>query len=339
MDGFELVKEIKRRLELSTATIMMLTSSGQRGDALRCEELGISAYLLKPVRQLELREAIIRVLSAKGRDGPIRLLTRAFSQPGIGVGKTLQILVAEDNLVNQMLMVRMLEKRGHHVDLASNGRQALSALEKGTYDLVLMDVQMPEMDGLEATILIRKRERFTGGHLPVVAMTALVMKGDRERCMEAGMDGYLTKPIRPRELDDVLERFQSRDHEHTPVVETVDGSSLGVSGEELLERINGDRVFLSELLALFRADYPVQICSAREAIARKDASGLQKVGHSLKGALGNLAAPAASRIASDLESMANAGDLSLADARVTELEKELLVVTAALESLSAEAVQ
>jgi CheY-like chemotaxis protein len=339
MDGFGLVEQIKQKLDISTSTIMMLTSGGQRGDAARCGELGISAYLLKPVRQSELREAIARVLGAKEQPGPKPMITPYSLNDGGDPKKSLRILLAEDNPINQKLAIRMLEKRGHHVAVASNGTQALSALEIGSYDLVLMDVQMPEMDGLEATMLLRKREELTGHHQAVVAMTALVMKGDRERCISAGMDGYLSKPIRPQELDEVLDRYLSMNREDIPVVESRDLQEAPVCAEELLERIDGDRVFLGELLELFRADYPDQIRTARAAAAENDAATVQEVGHALKGALGNLAAPAASRIASGLESMGKTGDMALAGIRVTELESELAKVVQALEGLCLEAVQ
>ena len=339
MDGFSLVEQIKQRLDISPSTIMMLTSGGQRGDAARCGELGISAYLLKPVRQSELREAIARVLGVKEQAGAKPMITSYSLQDDNDPKKSLRILLAEDNPINQKLAIRMLEKRGHHVAVASNGRQALTALEKCSYDLVLMDVQMPEMDGLEATMRLRQQEKLTADHQAVVAMTALVMKGDRERCMAAGMDGYLSKPIRPQELDGVLDRYLSMYRGDLPLVESNDSVEASVCAQELLERIDGDRIFLAELLELFRADYPEQIRAAREAIAENDAASLQKVGHALKGALANLAAPAASRITSELESMGKSGDLALARTRVTELEGELKLVIQALEGLCLETVQ
>jgi PAS domain S-box-containing protein len=206
MDGFELVERIRGQPELSTATIMMLTSAGHRGDAERCQKLGVSAYLLKPIRQSELREAIARVLGAREQEGKIPLVTR-FSLGDAREGSDiLRVLVAEDNPVNQRLIVRLLEKRGHRVVLADNGCQALAALEKERFDLVLMDLQMPEMDGFEATNAIRMKEKSSGAHQTIFALTAHAMKGDPEKCLAQGMDGYLSKPIRPQELDEVLAR-------------------------------------------------------------------------------------------------------------------------------------
>jgi CheY-like chemotaxis protein len=205
MNGFALVEKIRERPEWTTATIMMLTSAGHRGDAARCQELGVSAYLLKPIRQSELREAIARVLGARAQEGEIPLITRYSLQDAREPGSCLRVLLAEDNAVNQRLAVRLLEKRGHKVTVAGNGVEALSALNNGSFDLVFMDVQMPEMDGYEATAAIRGREKTSGLHQPIIALTAHAMKGDREKCLAAGMDGYLSKPIKPQELNEILE--------------------------------------------------------------------------------------------------------------------------------------
>jgi signal transduction histidine kinase/CheY-like chemotaxis protein len=208
MDGFSLAREVKGDPKLAGAAIMMLTSAGQRGDGTRCRDLGISAYLTKPVSQSELREAIFMLLDRKPADlAAGGLITRHVIHEKVA-GCSLKILVAEDNPVNQKLAVRMLEKRGHRITLARNGREAVAALESEAFDLVLMDIQMPEMDGFEATAAIRQGERGTGRHQPIVAMTAHAMKGDDQRCVDAGMDGYLAKPIRGEELYALLEGFQ-----------------------------------------------------------------------------------------------------------------------------------
>jgi two-component system sensor histidine kinase/response regulator len=207
MDGFQFVARVRQRPDLSAATIMMLTSAGFRGDSHRCQDLGVSAYLLKPIRQAELRQAITRVLGAREQKGASPLITRYTVQGAGESAACLQVLLAEDNLVNQRLATRLIEKRGHCVVVVNNGREALAALEKKRYDLVLMDVQMPEMDGIETTLALREREKGTGNHQPVTAMTAHAMKGDRERCLAAGMDGYLSKPINPQELDELLQSY------------------------------------------------------------------------------------------------------------------------------------
>ena len=210
MDGFGLVGHLKDSGMFSTPTIMMLTSGGRRGDAARCEELGIAAYLTKPVRQAELREAIIRVLYARQEGVAVPLVTRHSLREKGDFLRSLSILLAEDNRVNQKIALRLLEKRGHHAVLAINGKEALEALAQASFDLVLMDVHMPDMDGIEATIAIREKEKSTGLHQPVIAMTALAMKGDRERCLAAGMDGYLSKPIDLQQLDDLLAEYTHR---------------------------------------------------------------------------------------------------------------------------------
>jgi two-component system sensor histidine kinase/response regulator len=167
-----------------------------------------------------LREAIARVLGAREQTGAIPLITRYSLHDAREPAASLHILLAEDNAVNQLLASRLLEKRGHSVVVAGNGREALEALEKEPFDLVFMDVQMPVMDGFEATAAIRKKEGAGGVHLPVVALTAHAMKGDREKCLAGGMDGYLTKPIRPQELDEVLHIYLQRRAESTQTQES-----------------------------------------------------------------------------------------------------------------------
>ena len=208
MDGFRLAAEVKADPKLAGAAIMMLTSAGTRGDGARCRELGISAYLTKPVSQAELREAIFMLLDRKAADAPADgLITRHLIHEKCA-GGSLKILVAEDNPVNQKLAIRMLEKRGHRITLARNGKEAVAALGAEQFDLVLMDIQMPEMDGFEATAAIRQSERGTARHQQIFAMTAHAMKGDDQRCVDAGMDGYLAKPVRGEELYALLEGFR-----------------------------------------------------------------------------------------------------------------------------------
>jgi CheY-like chemotaxis protein len=208
MDGFEVAERIKNRPELAPATIMMLSSVGQRGDAQRCRELGVAAYLTKPVRQSVLLDALLAVLAGPASSPQhATLVTRHSVRES---ERPLRILLAEDNAVNRLLAVRLLEKRGHSVVVAGNGHEALAALERGGFDAVLMDIQMPEMGGFEATAEIRNTERGTGRHLPIIALTAHAMQGDREHCLAAGMDGYLAKPIGAAELYETLEDLLRR---------------------------------------------------------------------------------------------------------------------------------
>jgi two-component system, sensor histidine kinase and response regulator len=207
MDGFSVAERIQQDPKLAGATIMMLTSVGQRGDAARCLQLGIAAYLTKPIKQSELLEAIHVALGRPWpKDGRHSLVTRHSLREN---RRQLRILLVEDNLVNQAVVVRLLTKQGHSVSVAENGRTALLALEQ-SFDLVLMDVQMPEMDGFEATALIRAKEKTCGGHVPIIALTAHAMKGDQERCLAAGMDGYLCKPLNPTTLFEAIERLGSK---------------------------------------------------------------------------------------------------------------------------------
>jgi CheY-like chemotaxis protein len=201
IDGFTLAALIQKDPKSAGAAMIMLTSAGHPGDAARCRELSIAAYLLKPVRQGELLEAIRHILQ-KTTVQPAPLVTRHTLRE---TNNRVRILLAEDNAVNQTLAVRLLEKRGYVVSLAGEGRAALTALEKGSFDLVLMDIQMPGMDGFEATAAIREKEKTTGAHIPIIAMTAHALKGDQERCIAAGMDGYVSKPIRTSELFSAIE--------------------------------------------------------------------------------------------------------------------------------------
>ena len=205
MDGFQLVERIRESADFGTVAVIMATSAGQRGDAARCRSLGIAAYLTKPVRGVELKAVIRATVGRAPGDIQARPLLTRHSQRERR--RSLHILLAEDNPVNQKLAVRLLEKEGHTVVVADNGRRALEALEAADIDLVILDVQMPEMDGYEAAASIRKAEKTTLKHVPILAMTAHAMKGDREKCLAAGMDGYLSKPIRLDDLRQAIEEL------------------------------------------------------------------------------------------------------------------------------------
>jgi two-component system, sensor histidine kinase and response regulator len=207
MDGFTVAEHIQRNPELAGATIMMLTSAGHLGDAARCRELGISAYLVKPIHPGELLEAICLVVQKSTPERAATLITRHTLRE---VRHRMKVLLVEDNPVNQKLAAALLEKRGFRVTTMENGKAALAALEGASFDLLLMDVQMPEMDGFETTAAIREREKSTGRHIPIIAMTAHALKGDQERCLAAGMDAYVSKPIRTSELFETIERTLKR---------------------------------------------------------------------------------------------------------------------------------
>lgn len=219
MDGFTLVDQMKQDPQLSAVPVIILTSGGDRGDAVRCRELGVSAYLTKPVHEADLLETIQRVLGQHVENAvkPVLITRHTLLESQ----KTLRILVVDDNAVNCTLATRLIEKHGHIAASAATGRAALQALEEQTFDLVLMDIQMPDMDGFEATTAIRQRERATGKHLPIIAMTAHAMESDRQRCLSAGMDGYVTKPISVQALMAAIESAVPPNH--SPIATTLPG--------------------------------------------------------------------------------------------------------------------
>jgi CheY-like chemotaxis protein len=203
IDGFALAKEIQSHPDLAGATIMMLTSADQMGDAVRSRKFGISAHLVKPVNQAELLNTIRNTLQKGAPE--TKPVPAVRNIPRI-VSDRCKVLVVDDNVVNRTVAFRLLDREGYAVTLAGDGRAALAALEEDRFDVVMMDVQMPEMDGFEATIAIRNKEKITGEHVPIIAMTAHALKGDQERCLTAGMDGYVSKPVRKEELYAAIER-------------------------------------------------------------------------------------------------------------------------------------
>jgi PAS domain S-box-containing protein len=221
LDGFTLADRIRQDTDLGGSTVMMLTSVGYSGDAARCRAAGITAYLIKPIRQSELLIAIRMALGEKQRGEEVpSLVTRHTVRES---KMQMRVLLAEDNMVNQRLVVKLLEKRGHHVTVAKNRKEAIAAMKLEKFDVVLMDVQMPVMDGFEATAAIRAMEQRKGGHIPIVAMTAHSLKGDEERCLAAGMDGYVSKPIRADELSEIMERLVQKGRENTTLMAVEDG--------------------------------------------------------------------------------------------------------------------
>jgi two-component system sensor histidine kinase/response regulator len=340
MDGFEVAAEIKRHAELTATTIMMLSSVGQRGDAQRCKELGVAAYLTKPVRQSVLLEAILAVHAGLARHVPApALVTRHSLREG---QRPLRVLLAEDNAINQLLVVKMLEKRGHSVVVAANGKEALAALEKESFDAVLMDVQMPEMDGFEATALIRTKEAETGSHVPVIALTAHAMRGDRERCLAAGMDGYLSKPIRAAELFEVLEnlltgpsipRSPVRARPQPAAAASDDGplDPKALAGLRGLESA-GETGFLGQLIRTFLDSTPGRLAAIRQAEEKGEAKVLERQAHSLRGSCGALGVRRMAALCQEVETLAEAGRVGETAGSIARLVQEYAVAQAALEA-------
>jgi CheY-like chemotaxis protein len=328
MDGFSLMEKIRQDPELPTATVMMLTSGGQRGDAARCRELGISAYLTKPVRQWELQEAILSVLGMEQqKDDSVRLLTRHTLRQ---TRRRLRVLLAEDNAINRELVVRLLSKRGHAVVVAANGKQAVSALETQSFDVVLMDVQMPEMDGFEATAAIRQKERANGTHVPIIALTAHAMKGDRERCLAGGMDGYIAKPVQAEEL---IKAVEGLDGNSPATGKTSDLTKEVVDREVALARVDGDEGLLADLAKLFCEESPKLLFAVQDAVAKRDTAALKRAAHSLKGSISTFAARDATEAALRLEDLARSGELAGAEDAYRLLVAQVETLKQALEGL------
>jgi PAS domain S-box-containing protein len=328
VDGFSLAERIRAHPDLAGATVMMLSSAGQPVDAARCQKLGLAAYLTKPIKQADLYRAILAAL------GTATVAPVATPPPPARASRALRLLLAEDNPVNQKLAVRLLEKRGHSVIVAGNGVEALKAIEQQAFDLMLMDVQMPVMDGFETTAAIRARERGSGSHLPIIAMTAYAMKGDRERCLEAGMDGYVSKPIQPGELWQTIEQF-------TPPQGAESGGDSAPTDNALdrhavLEQLGGDGRLLRELIAVFLAESPRLCAEIADALAQRDASRLSRAAHTLKGAVSAFGAGEAVAAAEQLEQMGDRRDLTDAGEAVAHLEARMRSVKATLESMQEE---
>jgi signal transduction histidine kinase/CheY-like chemotaxis protein len=342
MDGFMFTERLARLPDVGPVTIMMLSSAGQRGDAARCRELGIRAYLTKPIKRAELLDAITHLLSAesevRGLKDPRPLVTRHSLR---GARGPLRVLLAEDNPVNQRLAVRLLEKQGHAVTVAETGRAAVATWREAQagspFDLILMDVQMPDMDGLAATTAIRMQERPTARRVPIVAMTAHVMQGDRERCLAAGMDGYVAKPLVTRELWDAVDRVTADREVPAPgpsaVEPDADTTARTWQHGAALAGVQGDQRLLRELIALFLDDAPRQMAAIRAALDAGEAAQLAGAAHTLKGAAATVAATAIAEAAQRLEELGRAEDLTKARPMLAQLEQTMTDLLAELRAV------
>jgi CheY-like chemotaxis protein/HPt (histidine-containing phosphotransfer) domain-containing protein len=332
MDGEELGRRIREDREISKTRMVLMASLGQRGDAARMERAGFAGYLTKPLRQASLRELLSLVMGrAETAVGKSQLIITRHTVAESARRGT-RILLAEDNPSNQKVAQAILKKLGYRADVVTNGVEAVSALSRIPYDLVLMDCQMPEMDGLEATRLIRDpASGVLNPQTPVVAMTANAMQGDRKRCMDAGMNDYLAKPVKPEELAEVLERWIHRASEagsRQKARERGQPSAVPVNDEvfhesDLLGRLMGDRELAREIVAGFLEDVPIQVRKLKDLVSQGDAAGARRQAHAIKGAAANIGAPALRKVALELEDTWGAGRLEDGFGVLPLLETEL----------------
>ena len=313
-DGFELARTIQANRALCGSMIMMLTSADRPEDLARCQQYGIAAYLIKPVKQSELLDAIVLAvgagspLASSATTGTVS--TKRSAQPK-------SILLAEDSLINQKLAIGLLERWGHRVTVANDGEEAVRLSAERPFDLILMDVQMPALDGLDATRVIRARERETGRHVPIVAMTAHAMKGDRERCLEVGMDGYLMKPIRAEQLFRQIEEISGG--APTDELAAVTATSHGPVDWKLAgQAVNDDQELLDQVLNAFLEEGPQLAATMRATLASGDWKRFQRAAHTLKSALRTFGVDAADRV-EELEMAAKGGSTAIAPALVAEI--------------------
>jgi PAS domain S-box-containing protein len=309
MDGLTLAHSVVDDELLDPASVIMLTSGARPNDANELRSLGIAAHLIKPAKQSEVYDAVVASLSAAGVGCSVPQVPQA-ADPADGTVRSLRILLAEDNLVNQKLALGILQKLGHRVTVAVNGQEALQAIKQQAFDLVLMDVQMPVMDGLTATRQLRNREQATDSHLPIIAMTAHAMKGDRERCLAAGMDDYLAKPIRLREVaEKISEVCEIGQIVADPEIVGSPPGAQAIAWSEALANVAGDELLLRELVEVFLQDTPLLMNHVTEAARQNDAVALSAAAHKVRGSMMFLNPRPALQSAEKVEQQAAAGDL------------------------------
>jgi len=337
LDGATLGRKIKEDPDLCRTILMLLTSQGRRGDAKRMEEIGFAAYLMKPVKSAQLHDCLALAIGSKSPAPGTRSLP-IITRHSVAEAKKqkIRILLAEDNLTNQKVALHILEKIGYPAEAVANGKEVLSALERNPYDLILMDVQMPELDGFETTVAIRRKEKETGHHIPIIAMTAHAMKGDRERCLKAGMDDYISKPVQPKELIAVIER---RLREAPAAMPGVSRARIP-KGKEifdkkiLLSRLDGDEEIFREIVQAFLEDTPLQMEKLKQALQEGNIVGVERQAHLLKGAAMNMGGKEMQTVAWEMEVVARDGDLSRARSLVEKLDPAFERLKGALSNLN-----
>ncbi|MEW6382229.1 MAG: PAS domain S-box protein [bacterium] len=341
MDGYEVSRCIKNNRRISDVKIILLTSFGQRGDGARSRKMGISGYLSKPIKQSDLLSTIMSVLAHGESDSTsdnARLITRHTIKEDCSIQKEdcsiqpLKILLAEDNVINQKFALKLLNNLGHSVVLAENGQKVLDLVETHPIDLVLLDIQMPIMDGFEATRIIREKEKSSGIHLPIIAMTAYALRGDCEKCLEAGMDGYISKPVKIPELvkaiNQVIPEKKSMKDGLAENPEFEGGSEFGGGSEfdegidlnAVLESFNGDLDWCKEIFNLFVEKYPDYREAIRTAISENDGKELKRAAHSFKSTVSYFKASSVIELALSLEFMGKEGKLEGAERILSQIE-------------------
>ena len=340
LDGFTLAREIKQNPEIAQTQVLLFTSDGQAGDAARCRGLHVSAYLTLPVDQTTLTEAFVSAMDARTADpGHAVLATRHSLREGT---RNLRILLAEDNTVNQILAERLVRRWGHSMVIVSNGREALDILEREQFDLILMDVQMPEMSGLEATVAIREKEKGAASRIPIIALTAFAMKDDRDRCLEAGMDEYVTKPIEQAALLEAIVKLtgiSSRLNSPDPAASAEPSGVAAFDLDAALEYLGGDADLLREIVGMFQPQCDKCMAKLREAVSKGDASGIEFAAHALKGAASNLFAQGSVEAALKLEELGRSGSTDGASEMLAVLESEVSRLQLALRDIDTEYVK
>jgi signal transduction histidine kinase/CheY-like chemotaxis protein len=329
MDGFRLAEQIRQTPEFVDTQIIVLTSGGRADDSARCEELDVSAELIKPVKQSELLNAIISAVApSAGRQAP--LVAEFGKDRGAA---SLCVLLAEDGLANQKLAIGLLKHWGHQVRVANNGREAVELWQAQAFDLILMDLRMPEMDGLQATRRIRQFEQETGGHIPIIAMTAHALKGDREICLAAGMDGYVAKPVRRQELYDAIRPFFK-------VSETADSTpaayhqpSDGIDLEAALEAVAGQPELLAVVAREARNELPKLASALGQAIRERDAAEVRRLAHTIKGSVRVFSNATIEKTAMQIEQMGREGRLEGAEQLYAALKMQIARFEIALTDL------
>jgi PAS domain S-box-containing protein len=334
VDGFELIESIKRSPELAGTIVILLSSIGHPRKRDGSRHAGIAAFLSKPVQQSELLDTILRVTSDSFGEAPEPSEAAAEApEPSAVTGRS--VLLAEDNAINRRLATRLIEKQGCTVLPATDGHEVLELLARETVDLILMDVQMPGLDGLEATRRIREREQRTGEHVPIVVLTAHAMKGDRERCLAAGADDYLAKPIAPASLAAVLDRYLVLSAARVAGREELDGERPLDFEALLMDRLEGDRELLGEMAKMFESEAGTLVGKTRAALERGDFPALLRTVHTLKGAVANFGTGPAFRAAEELEAAARGGSAERAMEAREKLESELRRLQASLQTFRA----